>query len=88
MADEYQYDKPLASDPARHCWVVTTSDLQPLPYVTKGIRAVGAGTITFRAKGDTVDVGHPVADGERIDVQITHIRTTGTTGVTGIIAYA
>lgn len=88
MADEFASFSDSVASPANHCWVVAPSNTDPLPYVTKAIRAVGAGTITFRAKGDSADVAHPVLDGERIDVRATHIRVTGTTGVTSIIAYA
>lgn len=72
--------------PAQHIFVVPQHDSNALDPMPKAIRAVGAGTITLRAKGSTADVAHPVYDGERIDAIISHVRDTGT-DVT-VIGYA
>ncbi|MDZ7893622.1 MAG: hypothetical protein U5M50_00925 [Sphingobium sp.] len=69
-------------------FVITPDDDDPLPFVTKSIRAGGDGVITLRAVDSEVDVAHPVFDGERIDVRTSHVRATGTSGQTTIIGYA
>ncbi|MGC6401649.1 spike base protein, RCAP_Rcc01079 family [Sphingomonas sp. FW199] len=79
-------DSPTA--PARRAFVIVPSDSDPLPLVTKAIRADGNGVITLRPVGSTVEVAHPVLGGERIDVRTSHVRATGTTGQTIIIGYA
>ncbi|MDG5489256.1 hypothetical protein NYR55_11585 [Sphingomonas sp. BGYR3] len=86
MTDRFVSFKDSVDAPARHCFAVVPSDSQPLPHVTKALRAGGAGTITFRAIGDTADTQHPVLNGERIDVRVSHVRQTGTT--VPVMAYA
>ena len=83
-----QTDGNLASSPARRCFVITPHDIDEQPVIMKAIRADGDGVITFRAVDETTDTAHPVIAGERIDVRITHVRATGTTGQTTIIGYA
>lgn len=77
-------DSPVA--PARICFVVAPHDVNPLPFVTKALRAGADGTITFRPIDGAADVAHPVLRGERIDVRVTHVRATGTD--VAVIAYA
>lgn len=77
-------DSPIA--PARRCFAVTPHDTNSLPFVTKALRAGGNGTIMLRPMDGDADVSHPVKDGERIDVRVTHVRATGT-NVT-VIGYA
>ena len=72
--------------PAKDVGIATQHDTNPFPFPTKGIRAVGAGTITFQARDSASDVAHPVYDGERIDVDIKFLRDTGTDVV--VIYYA
>lgn len=72
--------------PARRCFVVTPHDSDRLPFITKALRAGGAGTIVLRAIDSDVDVAHPVKEGERLDIRATHVRATGTT-VT-VVGYA
>lgn len=74
------------TSPARHVFRVTPNDDNPLPVAPKAIRAIGAGTIVFRAVDSGADVTHPVFDGERIDAVITHVRATGTN--VDLIGYA
>lgn len=52
MNDRFSDTMDSATGPARHCFAVAPSDTQPLPHVTKALRAGGTGTITFRAVGD------------------------------------
>lgn len=75
-----------ATASARRCWAVAPHATDPLPYVTKALRAGGDGTITFRPIDSAADVLHPVVAGERIDVVATHVRVAGTT--VSVIAYA
>lgn len=71
---------------ATSIWQIVPDDNADLPKWPKAIRAVGAGTITLRAKDDEADIAHPVLDGERIDGIIRAVRATGT-DVT-VIGYA
>lgn len=64
--------------PARECFVITPDDNVAVDPLPKAIRAGGAGTITLRAIGSTVDVAHPVLDGEVIPVHVEYVRATGT----------
>lgn len=86
MSDRFRNNQDSATAPARHCFAVVPSDTQPLPHVTKALRAGGTGMIAFRAVGDDADVQHPVIEGERIDVRATHVRQTGTN--VAVMAYA
>lgn len=86
MSDRFKNHQDSATGPARHCFAVQPSDTGSLPLVTKALRAGGTGVITFRAVGDETDVAHPVIEGERIDVRISHVRQTGTT--VSVLAYA
>lgn len=86
--DNFRNHGDAVSSPARRCFVITPNDVEPLPFVTKSIRADGDGVITLRAIDSEVDVAHPVISGERIDVRISHVRAAGTSGQTIIIGYA
>lgn len=52
MNDRFSDTMDSATGPARHCFAVAPSDTQPLPHVTKALRAGGTGIITFRAVGN------------------------------------
>ncbi|KEZ15286.1 hypothetical protein CP98_04522 [Sphingobium yanoikuyae] len=80
----YSADSPIA--PARRCYVVTPHDSNPLPFISKALRAGGDGTITLRTVESDADVLHPVRNGERIDVRASYVRATGTN--VSVIAYA
>lgn len=86
MTDIFKRHVDSPSAPARRCFIVTPDDSSALPFVTKAIRAGGDGTITFRTADSEVDVTHPVHNGERIDVQASHVRATGTN--VPVIGYA
>lgn len=72
--------------PARQCFAITPSDTLAIEPQPRAIRAGGDGVIMLRAVGSSSDIAHPVVEGERIDVRVSHVRATGTT-VTSIIGY-
>ncbi len=84
--DSFSNHVDSPSSPARRCFAITPHDSQAIDPLPKAIRATGAGVITFRAVDSTVDIAHPVLDGERVDVRVSHVRATGTT--VSVIAYA
>lgn len=67
--------------PADKGGVVAKSDTVDLPYVTKGIRVGtgGGGTLTVVYPDDTTHLISNVQDGERFDVRIKRVNSTGTT---------
>ncbi len=83
----YNAGNPIGG-PARKCFVAAKHDVNALAVYPKAIRAPAAGIITLRAIGDAADVAHPVLAGEILNLQISHIRATGTTVVGDIIGYA
>ena len=72
--------------PARVVFDVVPHNTEALPYLACSLRAGGDGTITLRTIGASVDVAHPVKDGEHIDAFVTHVRATGTN--VPVIGYA
>lgn len=77
---------PGVGESARSALVITADDSTVYNPPLKAIRAEGAGTITF-IDFDGNSCAHPVLDGERVDVFVTQVMATGTSGVTGIIGY-
>lgn len=86
MTDSFSNHADGPGAPARRCFAITPSDTVEIPFTTKAIRAGGNGAICFRAIDSATDVVHPVLEGERIDVRVTHIRATGTT--VAVLGYA
>ncbi len=58
--------------PAEHVFRIIAGN-DPLPFVTKALRAGAAGTITVRSIGGGADVEHPVLAGELIPARLTHV---------------
>lgn len=86
MAFDNENDQ--SSGPASRCFVITPHATNPLPLLTKAIRAPSDGVIRLRPFGSEADVDHPVLAGERIDMRISHVRVAGTTVTGTIIGYA
>lgn len=79
MKDEFSRHADNQSNPARTCFLITPHATDPLPFVTKAIRADDAGTITFRTLESDADVQMTFSAGETLPVRVTHVRVTGTT---------
>lgn len=86
--DKFKSYTDTAWSPAREAFVVTPHDTNPLPDVPKAIRAPSAGVITLRAVDSSVDVAHPVLEGEVLQVRVAYVRSTGTTVTGTIVGYA
>lgn len=71
--------------PASRLRAVVPSNDEDLEYVTNGIIASGAGTISIIARDDTAAVTVPIAAGQLLPIRAKRIRATGTTA-TGIVA--
>jgi hypothetical protein len=72
--------------PARQIFTIAPSDSAEIVPLPKAVRAVGAGTIMLQAVDSSIDVAHPVYDGEVIEGRIRFIRATGTN--VAVIGYA
>jgi hypothetical protein len=79
MSDEFSRLPDTESGPSRNCYLITPHATDPVPFVTKAIRADDAGTITFRTLESNADVTLTFAAGEMIPVRVTHVRVAGTT---------
>jgi hypothetical protein len=88
MPDRFQNNADSAAAPATAPFAIVPDDVNPLPWVPKGIYVGGGGTITLRGVGGSEDVTYRnLPDASYVAVRALYVRATGTTA-TSLIAEA